>query len=395
VSLRRSLPLVIAALVGLTVLLAWLVAGGAILKPFARQVFKQHLHTAVHIAAEVEAGESPDALAEQLGFRIHVAPEPPPGPHAPDRQRWVEETVEGRDVVFRPGPRNVVGVQTSVGWVVIGHDLELDRPWRRLGLFHLLIFGGVFLLAGLIVRRALAPLDTTRAAMERMAEGDLDHRLPDEGPQELRQAAGAFNALADRVDGMLRTERELMAGLSHELRTPLTRLQLEAALLEDSDPERAAAIRGDLDELGALITEMLALSRMQLGQLELADEEVDLGQLVEHSGESFTVRGDRTLLKRALDNLLRNARLHAGGEARVHFEGRLCIVEDEGPGVPPEALARLFEPFFRVDTSRDRKTGGSGLGGMIVRQVVELHGGSVRAENRAEGGLRVILDFSR
>ena len=394
-SLRRTLTLGIAALVSLTVLAAWLVAGGAILRPFAKQVFKHHLHTAVHIAEQVEAGADVDELEEKLEFRIHRAPGPPPGPGR-DGSRWVHEEVEGRRVVFRPGPRNIVGVQIDQGWVIIGHDIELDRPWRRMGGFLLVVGVLVVLLAGLIVRRALAPLDTTRAAMDRMAAGDLEHRLPDEGPTELRQAAAAFNTMADRVDGMLRSERELMAGISHELRTPLTRLQLELALLEDREPERAAAMRADLGEIETLIGEMLSLSRMQLGHAEVEAEELDLADLVDLPVEgSLPLEGDRRLLTRALDNLVRNAERYAGSPPRLRVEGRTLLVEDEGPGVPEEALDRLFEPFFRVETSRDRKQGGTGLGLMIVRQVVELHGGRVRAENRPEGGLRIRLDFSR
>lgn len=404
-SLRRTIALGIAGLVGVTVLLGWLVAGGAILKPFARQVFEHHVKTAVHIAEEVEGGEDPERLAERMGVRIHVAPGPPPGPQG-NPEAWVREEVLGHNVVFRPGPRNVVGVETTVGWVVIAHELDLERPWRRMGLFLVLIGLGVFGVAHLLVRRTLAPLETTRDAMERMAAGELDHRLADEGPTELRQAAEAFNTMADRVDAMLRTERELMAGISHELRTPLTRLQLELALLEDAEPERATAMRADLDELSALLTEMLSISKMQLGQVQISNDEVDLGAIaddlgLERSGEPLILRGDATLLRRALDNLARNTRRYAGGPPSVAFDGRLVHVDDRlvhvddhGPGVADEALDKLFEPFFRAEASRDRKTGGSGLGLMIVRQVVELHGGRVRAANRAEGGLRVTLDFA-
>ncbi|MBW2258001.1 MAG: two-component sensor histidine kinase, partial [Deltaproteobacteria bacterium] len=220
-----------------------------------------------------------------------------------------------------------------------------------------------------------------------------------------------FNRMADRIDGVLRTERELMAGMSHELRTPLARLRLELELFRDEGaPEkRIRAIEGDIAELEGLIGQLLQLSRLQLGEQPLEVTQVDLKALVERArdtaslqdhpvsveGPGGQIQGDAELLHRVLVNLLQNAGRYApsGSRVVVTVRGGEVTVEDEGPGVPEDQISRLFDPFWRAEGSRARATGGLGLGLMLVRQVVELHGGTVRAENRPNGGLRVMVSL--
>ena len=392
--LRRRLGLALAAIVLATVLLSWAMVGGAVLRPLHRTVFESHLDSAVYVAEQLAQGND---VSQELGVEVRRLPLPPPAPH--DRRTWEEIEHEGHRVAFVRGPRNVVAVETDQGWIAVHHALDLGRPGRRLPIFFLVIGALVIAAAGWIGRQALRPLLTTQRAMGAMAAGDLGTRLDvATGPPELREAADAFNAMADRIDATRRADKELLAGISHELRTPLTRLELELALLEETAPDRVAAMRRDLTELEALIRELTTISRLELGEATLRDDELDVRTVaaetgVEVVGEGFPLRGDARLLARALDNLVRNARKHAGSDPRIVLEGRRLRVEDDGPGVPEDALGRLFEPFFRVDASRARATGGTGLGLMIVRQVTELHGGVVRAENRPEGGLAVTLDF--
>ncbi|MCP4808240.1 MAG: HAMP domain-containing protein [Proteobacteria bacterium] len=394
-SLRRRLLLALAGLVAVTVFLAWAVAGGAILRPLSRSLLQQHLDSAVYVASELHAGH--DEVAQALGVEARRLPAAPPGPG--DHRRWVEVTHQGHDVMYVRGPRNIIAVETPTGWIAVHHKLDLGSPGRRLPAFFLIVGVLVFVAVGWIGRVALRPLDTTRRAMEQMAGGDLSHRLAtDQGPPELREAATAFNAMADRIDAGRRADKELMAGISHELRTPLTRLELELSLLEDTAPERVAAMRGDLGELEKLIRELTTISRLELGDAKLADEPLDLAALAAATGATvqgaaFPLRGDATLFARALDNLVRNARKHAETQPTIRLVGRRIEVVDDGPGVPEDALDRLFEPFFRTDASRARSSGGTGLGLMIVRQVTELHGGSVEALNVPGGGLIVRLDF--
>jgi signal transduction histidine kinase len=401
VTLRRYIALAIVAVVGATVLLSWVLTSGAVLRPLAREVHQEHLETAVYIAEQVEQGQDPEELGRALGLSARFIEGPPPD--APSGRRWGPHSTEyeGRPIHYPPDRRNVIGVRTEAGWIAVRRELDLGRPGRRLLPALLLVGLAVVGVAGALGRLAVRPLDTVRVGMDRIAGGDLDHRLQvRRGPAELREVATTFNAMADRLEGMLRAEKELMAGVSHDLRTPLTRLQLELALLEDQAPERVEAMRADLDELDGLIEQLLQISRLELGQIDLDPRPLDLHQLAleagpdEVLGQAFELDGDPSLMVRALSNLVQNARRHApGAPVRIRFEGRALLVEDEGPGVPEAQRERLFEPFYRVEGSRSRTTGGSGLGLMIVRQVVRLHGGKATAEPGPAGGLRIRLEF--
>ena len=400
-TLRRYIAVAIVVVVGATVLLSWVLTSRAVLHPLALEVHQEHLETAIYIAEQVDKGQDPELLAAELGVDARFIERPPPD--SPHGRRWGphQTEYEGRSIHYPPDRPNVIGVETAGGWIAVRRDLDLGRPARRLLPALLLVGLAVVAIAAAVGRVAVRPLDTVRVDMDRIAAGDLDHRLQvRRGPAELRAVAHTFNAMADRLSGMLRAEKELMAGVSHDLRTPLTRLQLELALLEDQAPERVRAMRGDLDELDALIEQLLQISRLELGQGSLERQPLDLRQLAldaapdEVIGQPFPLEGEPSLMARALANLVQNARKHApDAPVRVRFEGRCVLVEDEGPGVPSELRERLFEPFYRAEGSRNRASGGSGLGLMIVRQVVRLHGGKATAEPRPGGGLRVRLDF--
>ncbi|MCB9746253.1 MAG: HAMP domain-containing histidine kinase [Alphaproteobacteria bacterium] len=442
-SIRARLALALVLLVLVTMGLAWTVTGRAVLRPFASAVFKEFVQQSVYVAERIEAGEDPEAVAAQTGLDLRVMPlapdaRPPRGARGAEEDarsgkagrrggrgsredltleegrgsdEWQHKELRGRQIMYRPGARSLVAVSTSVGWVVVRRELDIDAPARRGAVFLLLVAGAVGLGAVWLSVMATRPLATSQEAMERIAAGELDHRLEVRGPRELAAAAASFNAMADRVEAMLRREKELMAGISHELRTPLTRLGLEVELLRDAGvPERRVdAMAADLAEMERLIQEMLNISRLELGQQPLhrrptklravVDEALRQQPLPEHElvveGEGETLELDRDLATRALGNLLSNARRYTppGAEVRVRLEGARVSVLDRGPGVSEASLPRLFEPFFREDASRAKATGGLGLGLMIVAQVMRLHGGSVRAWNREGGGLGVCLDF--
>ncbi len=400
-TLRARLTLAIVGLVLLASLLASGIASRAILAPFSGAVFRSWVQQAVYVVEQVEAGADPRDLERRLSVDIRPVPGPPP-----ESRRWQEREYEGRQVWYRPGPRDVVAVESAEGWFLIRRDLDLDRPGRRLPIFLLAGMVPLALGASWIASRSLRPVQTAREAMARIAAGDFDHRLDVEGPGELRQMAASFNAMAEEVTRRMRAERELMAGISHDLRTPLTRVRLELELLRDAGaPEaRIDAAEHDIEEVERLIAELLELSRLELGQVAVDRRPTDLRALVEEVaadlGQPVELRGegaaevDPRLLARAVANLLSNAARHAPG-ARVTVTvapGRL-VFEDDGPGVSDEELPRLFDPFWRGGTGRRRPEGGLGLGLMIVRQVAGLHGGAVRAERREEGGLRVVLEL--
>ena len=169
--------------------------------------------------------------------------------------------------VGRKGRHTGMAVETDRGWVIVHREVDLQRPRKMLPLLLLLVgvaVGGVALWVGFA---AVRPIEQATEAMGRVAEGDLSHRLASVGPPELQRVAHSFNAMADRIDSMLRAEKEMFAGLSHDLRTPLTRLRLEVELLRDSgvSEKRVGAMENDLAEIEGLIASMLEFSRLGLG----------------------------------------------------------------------------------------------------------------------------------
>jgi signal transduction histidine kinase len=233
---------------------------------------------------------------------------------------------------------------------------------------------------------------------------------------EVGDVARAFDDMADRVVGLLRAQTELLANVAHELRTPLARIRVALDLAEDADAaaarESLAEIATDLAELERLVDDILATARMDLAQNTTGDgapplrrsrvavEDVVAGatqRLAQaHPGRRVEVRvdpglpaleGDPVLLRRALDNLLDNARKYSAPETEIAVRAArrgdelVLQVIDRGEGMSREDLERLFAPFFRADRSRARRTGGVGLGLTLTRRIVEAHGGSVRAES--------------
>jgi signal transduction histidine kinase len=267
-------------------------------------------------------------------------------------------------------------------------------------------------IAALAVWRASAPLSMFATAAERLGR-DLDARpLAERGPQEVVQAARAFNGMQARLQRMVRQRTQMLAAMSHDLRTPLTRLRLRAELLDD--PAQQERMLADLDQIERLIATSLefardaftgeAPARLDLAALvqTLCEEAADAGGGIHYHGPQRAAFAARQMaLRRAIANLLDNAMRH-GERVDVTLglrpdgqEGERAeiIVEDDGPGLPDSELGKVGEPFYRPDTSRSHDSGGAGLGLAIVRAVAAAHGGSLALENRPTGGLRATLSF--
>ena len=229
--------------------------------------------------------------------------------------------------------------------------------------------------------------------------------------------AERIDHMADRIEELLVSQKNLLHSVSHELRTPIARLEFALELLDAkaNDPalrKRIAAMEGDLRELNELVNELLGMARLGSEQA-LQRETVAVAHLlraaagalppggqalsVEADGQLGTLEADPRLLGRALSNLLRNAQKYAAAAIRLSARregGRLLVaVEDDGPGIPDEERERVFEPFYRLDRSRDRATGGFGLGLSIARKAVLLHGGTVTVERSALGGAKFVISL--
>jgi signal transduction histidine kinase len=225
----------------------------------------------------------------------------------------------------------------------------------------------------------------------------------------VRHAAQAFNRMQGRINRLIADRTQALAAVSHDLRTPIARLRLRAGFVEDG--EAARAIDADLDEMEAMIDSTLAYLRGEteseprkqadvVAMVEtLCDAAADAGGAVVYAGPSQAkLVCSPVTLKRAFSNLIDNAVKYGGG-ARVSLDdqGRelLVRVEDEGPGIPEADMQMVFEPFRRLETSRNRGTGGSGLGLTIARRAVEQHGGTLHLSNRPCGGLLALVQLPR
>ncbi len=273
--------------------------------------------------------------------------------------------------------------------------------WLKLAASTLLIY---FILLGAVVLIALRlgrPLrDLTAAAKSFEGRGEAP-QVEERGPADVRRALVAFNAMSERVSAMLDEKDRMLGAIGHDMRTPLASLRIRIESMEPA-AEREKVI-ATLEEMTAMLEETLALARagrateavrpIDLNALAdaVVEEFVTLGQQVEmQAGERLVAEVQPNLLRRALRNLIENAVRHAGGAAvSVKAVGDRVALEvvDDGPGIPEAELANVMQPFVRLEASRNRETGGSGLGLTLARSAAQAHGGSLELSNRPEGGL--------
>jgi signal transduction histidine kinase len=255
------------------------------------------------------------------------------------------------------------------------------------------------------VRRVTAPLAALAAAAERLGHDVGAPALPVAGTIETRQAARAFNDMQVRLRNLIDNRTRLLAAISHDLRTPLTLLRLRAESVENAQ-EREKML-STITEMDAMIGAALQLARDQnageprrstdLGALlqSVVDDMRDAGfPVCLKPAEPVILPCQPAALKRAIRNLLDNAVKHGkSGTVAVRRASQAIeiVIDDEGPGIPQEELTRVLEPFYRLDKSRSRDTGGVGLGLAIAQSIVETHGGSLTLSNRPEGGLRATI----
>jgi signal transduction histidine kinase len=281
-------------------------------------------------------------------------------------------------------------------------------PYRLAGSIAVLLIA-VLAVSLIAVRWATRPLKTLADAADELGKNINRAPLAETGPAEVARAARAFNTMQSRLASYLRERTQVLAAMSHDLKTPITRLRLRAELLDDT--ELRTKFGNDLQEMEAMVASALDFLRgMDNGE---PVQPVDVNALLEslqadlrETGGAVTIEGSAVspypgrpqALKRCLANLLENA-IKYGQSARVVVDDgseRLQIsILDEGPGLPLEQLDKVFEPFYRVESSRNRDTGGTGLGLAIAKNVAELHGGRIELRNRAEGGLAAVLTLPR
>jgi signal transduction histidine kinase len=309
-------------------------------------------------------------------------------------------------------PIEVVRPLPEGGSVRLVTNLERQSPWRYVGFVAptILISLGAVVMSFIGMTYALRPLERLTAAADRLGVAFDAPPVPeDRGAPELRQASQAFNRMRERLRGFIRERTQMLAAIGHDLRTPLTKLRLRMEFVDDAEIRQSAL--ADIDSMERLIGEFTAFARE--AQAPSPPEAIPLSHLVEEVRDDLRADEDRIWidvpddavafaravpLRRAVTNVLANA-LAYGDRARVsavtNEEWITLTVDDDGPGIPPEDRERVFEPFVRLDASRNREHGGTGLGLAITRDAVRAVGGSVSLSDASSGGLRVTLRLPR
>lgn len=276
------------------------------------------------------------------------------------------------------------------------------------------------LLTFLISRRITRPIEQLTRAVDEMGRGKLTSRVPVTGRDEIAQLARSFNAMADAIARQEDLRRRMVGDVAHELRTPLTNLRCELEAIQDGlaapDPTRLRSIHDEVLHLSRLVDDLQELAVAEGGGLQLQLERIDLASVVARvvdlfrpdalrrhiaidlsTGDNVIVVADAVRISQIVRNLLSNAIHHTpdGGSIRVNVTRQnsdaAVSVADSGSGIPEAELERIFERLYRIDESRTRQGGGAGLGLAIVRRLVEMHGGRVRAESAAGKGATFIF----
>jgi len=345
-------------------------------------------------------------------------------PHPPLPARELPRLAQGPFHVLGRGFVFAAALPDGRGYLLIGgpaHQPHLGRAALVIAAVLVALAIGSIPLA----RSIASPIERLTRAARELGGGDLSARVRLRARGEVGELASAFDEMAERLERLVRGERELLANVSHELRTPLARIRVALELAAEGDLERArrflAEIGADLDALDQLVGEILTAARLDLasrpGGLPVHRERLKLEAVLEAAAERFRsehagralevvlerplpeVDGDPSLLARLLRNLLDNAHKYSDAAEAVVLAARardgaaVVEVRDRGIGIDAADLPRLFTPFFRTDRSRARGTGGVGLGLALAKRIAEAHGGSIAAESAPGKGttLRVTL----
>lgn len=330
-----------------------------------------------------------------------------------DHSEIVRETVGRQRPYYSKSNRIAMGLGSEDGryiWIVTTStpSLILFAP------FYLLLLGTVTALYWLVATQITRPLRQLALVVDRFGRGEMRVRASTQSKDEIGSLSTAFNSMADRIGTLLTAERQLLQDVSHELRSPLARLTFEAEIVrKTSNPaESATRLRREIKRLSELVGTLIEMARaegdpgtVQIEELCLNDLIVEIADDCRIEAESrasgievslhdvIHVHGNPELLRRAIENVLRNAIRYTPVDTCVeirleHHEDRAAIlIRDYGPGIPAEFSERVFDPFFRVDSARAEESGGLGLGLAIAQRAVRVHHGTISAGNASPGAV--------
>jgi signal transduction histidine kinase len=348
------------------------------------------------------------ALGPEYGIELRATPEPaPPAVPVPVPFYEAHELAAHEGSVLHYD----VTVRFPDGYAVVYRLTRMagGAPLPRNLLINLILLVLILVIVLYLVARSITrPLSQLAQAADSVGRQTRPAQLTEVGARELRDAARAFNTMNDRLRRYLDSRTRVLAAMSHDLKTPLTRMRLQVEALDN--PPMQVRIGHELDEMESMVREALSLFRgLDDGEPVMP---VDIDALLVKIREEFALMGDEVtisghalrpfagkpqMLKRCLTNLIANAIKFGTRAQLIVADGeQLTIrVRDQGPGIPAEELERVFEPFHRLESSRNRASGGTGLGLTIARDVAQAHGGTLILQNLPDGGLEALLVLPR
>jgi signal transduction histidine kinase len=312
--------------------------------------------------------------------------------------------------------RHVIEVDKEVGLFIFGvsRNLPVDSARHRLLVIILVLLTVILVAAFFAIRYILRPVKWLNTGVQEVSRGNLKHRVPLKKSDELRDLAVGFNDMTDRIRDMLHTKEQLLLDVSHELRTPLTRMKVALEFLEDSQAKQS--IQADMQEMEKMVTEILETARMQHRYENLKKQPTNLVRLLKEMLPEFKnqppgielvefpaevmAKVDSEQIKTVFENVINNAIKYSrpdSGPIRIFYKSdesyAVIRIADKGVGIPQEELSQIFEPFYRVDKSRAKDTGGYGLGLSLCKTIMEAHDGKIVIQSRPEEGTTVSLSF--
>jgi len=307
--------------------------------------------------------------------------------------------------------KNVQTVMASMSlpdknWLNFTVPLQSPKPfWSfRFGLSMLVMLSAVVIFSAIVVHQLTRPLAEFARASQRLGTDIKAPPLPERGPAEIRLATQAFNQMQSRIRRFIEDRTQMIAAISHDLGTPIARMRLRAEFVDDEEQQQK--MLADLDDMEKMVFSALSFARDDSAREPVAkvdfrtilqrvcDDIGDTGFKVSLNldGEAIPYNCRPAALRRALNNLVENAAKY-GQEAHVSLierTGAIVVrIDDNGPGIPKDRHEDVFKPFFRLENSRNRETGGTGLGMTVARTIVRAHGGDIKLSNREDGGLRM------
>jgi two-component system sensor histidine kinase CpxA len=350
-------------------------------------------------------GQGPPSMMDGRKFMVHTSS---------SREYWVlmRINVPGAENPAQHGPITLLAESDKIS----GGGLFFDLTSWVVGGIGVALISVLFWFP--LVRGITRSISRMTRATEKIAEGNFDVRTQVRRQDELGSLSEAINRMAVRLAGFVAGQKRFLGDIAHELCSPIARIQVALGILEQRADEKQkvylADLREEVEQMSSLVNELLSFSKASLGSITVKSQLVPLRELVAKAvnrecgdipqiklevPDDLRALADPELLLRALGNILRNAVRHGGHAGPIQISATQTgatvrvTVEDEGPGVPAAALVQIFDPFYRVDASRNRETGGVGLGLSIVKTCVESCGGKVWCENREPRGLRVIVEL--